>query len=110
MRHTNEDAARKFGHNSSSIDETNQILPGVHVARVVMEDNANLAQVRVINLGEHPVILSNDQLIGGSHTVQVTGDTMSEGDEKVLSEGLVEELMIFPMMSQEWQGSSYGNY
>lgn len=44
--------------------ETEEIEPRVRAARVVTEDQAQLMQVRVTNLGEQPVKLCRDQVVG----------------------------------------------
>jgi len=51
--------------------ETAQISPGVHIARVMVRDDADRAPVRVLNLGERPATLTKDQVICQLHPVEV---------------------------------------
>lgn len=51
--------------------EVSEIVPGVHVARVVVNDDHVDAQVRMVNLGKEPATLTRNLLIGELHPVQV---------------------------------------
>ena len=64
--------------------DAKEIRPGVHLARVVVGDDAGTTQVRVVNLTEEPVRLVKDQLLGGLHPVEVEcRETREEGQEPV---------------------------
>src|SRR5688572_11565551 len=58
--------------------EAQEIQPGVHLARVVVDDHAD-NRVRIINLSENEVRLSKDQMLGGLHPVEV--ESSRERDE-----------------------------
>lgn len=78
--------------------ETGDVSPDVHVARVVIADNANLARVRMLNLGEQPVKLLEGKLINGSKPVKVTGEEENVSSKEVLTddpvvEGLMKDLV-----------------
>src|SRR5678816_3457295 len=64
--------------------DAKEIRPGVHLARVVVGDDAGMTQVRVVNLTEDPVRLVKDQLLGGLHPVEVEyREAREEGQEPV---------------------------
>src|SRR5688572_29418097 len=50
--------------------EAQEIQPGVHLARVVIDDHAD-SRVRIVNLSENEVRLTKDQMLGGLHPVEV---------------------------------------
>ena len=72
------------------ITEAGEVQPGVHLARVVLEDSANSACVRVVNLNEQPATLSGKQLLGGLHPVQI-------GDERRVTQ-CARANMVAPMI------------
>lgn len=76
--------------------ETSEVVPGVYVARVLVEDSANAAQVRVINLNEQPAKLCKDQVIGGLHPVQVA----EEEEEMNQVEALDEHKVVKDLMAE----------
>jgi len=51
--------------------ESAQISPGVHIARVLVRDDANMAPVRILNLGDQLAKLHKDQVICNLYPVQV---------------------------------------
>jgi transposase InsO family protein len=51
--------------------ESKEIQPGLHVARVVLDDDADNACIRVVNLNEQPALLSADLMLGDLHPVMV---------------------------------------
>jgi len=60
--------------------EAQEIQPGVHLARVVVDDHAD-SRVRIVNLSENLVRLTKDQMLGGLHPVEV--ETNKQNDENV---------------------------
>src|SRR6218665_1699199 len=51
--------------------EAKELEPGVHLARVVVDDSAETTQVRIVNLTDGPVRLGKDRLLGGLHPVEI---------------------------------------
>jgi len=41
--------------------EASELKPGIHMARVVIRHDANVTQVRVVNICDHPATLSKDR-------------------------------------------------
>src|SRR5678815_3347756 len=78
--------------------EASELSPGVHVARVLLRDQTNMGQVRVINLSEQPVRLCRDQMIGELHPVQVNEEEEIEKSEvenepeNPIADGLMKDL------------------
>ena len=51
--------------------EAREVQSGIHLARVVVGDDADMAQVRIVNLNDDPVLLVKDQVLGELHPVEV---------------------------------------
>src|SRR5688572_26790409 len=74
--------------------DTRELQPGLHVARVLVGDNAKSTRVRVVNLTAHQVTLEKDQLLGGLYPVQIDlSETKESPAEAELVEESVEDLM-----------------
>ena len=74
--------------------EASELSPGVHVARVLIRDDTNVTQVRVVNVGQQPATLSKDRVLGGLHPVQVVvEEEANEVREAEKDDPVVEELM-----------------
>ena len=76
--------------------EAQEIQPGVHLARVVVEDRADVT-VRLVNLNEEPVRIAKDRFLGGLHPVEVEQGTEPKrnealGDETVWRDTLTKDL------------------
>ena len=54
------------------MNEAAEVMPGVHVGRVLLGDKGDVAPIRIINLGETAVCPEKDQSMGESHPVRVT--------------------------------------
>ena len=74
--------------------EVREIMPGVHVARVLVNEKASNSLVRVVNLTKEPIRLDKDQLLGGLYPVQieVSGETQESPGEPPFEEALLNEL------------------
>lgn len=57
--------------------EAHEIQPGVHLARVVVGNQAENTQIRVVNLNDGQVRFSKDQMLGELHAVEVEPTRMN---------------------------------
>src|ERR1700733_2776709 len=71
------------------ITEPRALQPGVHVARIVVNENSELIPVRVANLTQEPVKLEKGQLLGGLHPVEI--ETLTVAREAPLNKANVQE-------------------
>jgi len=77
--------------------EAAEVMPGVHVGRVLLGDKGDVAPIRIINLGETAVRLAKGQSMGELHPVRVTEEnnrTMGTSlkNESLMVEGLIQDL------------------
>src|SRR6218665_2696470 len=77
--------------------EAAEVMPGVHVGRVLLGDKGDVAPIRIINLGETAVRLAKGQSMGELHPVRVTEEnnrTMGTSlkNESSMIEGLIQDL------------------
>jgi len=75
--------------------ESKEIRPGLHVARVVLNDDDDKMCIRVVNLNEQPAMLTTDLMLGDLHPVNVEvmeGSDRQTGPEAQLVEKLMEDV------------------
>jgi len=76
---------------SAWMTEVKEIVPGLHVARVLVDEKDPHTMVRVVNLTDEPIRLGKDQLLGGLHPVQV--ELRDEVQEKTEETQFLEKLL-----------------
>src|SRR6218665_606740 len=76
------------------LTEAPDVQPGVHFATVVLSDNHDIAQIRMVNLGDQAATLVADKIVSDLHPVEVEVRQEEENNHEASHDtGLAEELI-----------------